>query len=149
MTWIEMKTCPRAKHLWYQAPRSYGGKVTVCEQKNNWLVSDSPHATRYELATNSEIFLNYGTIRVSQVVLGIKSPSANAQDRGLIPVLGRSAEEGHDNPLNYSCLENPMERWAWWLPSNGLQRLGCNWSDLAHSTHMWDNSGFVLYSFNT
>ena len=89
------------------------------------LVSDSPHDTRYELATNSEIFLNYGTIRASQVVLGIKSPPANARDRGLILVLGRSAEEGHDNPLHCSCLENPMQRGAWQLPSIGFQRLGC------------------------
>jgi len=32
---------------------------------------------------------------------------------GLIPVLGRSPGEGHGNPLQYSCLENPMDREAW------------------------------------
>jgi len=46
-------------------------------------------------------------------VLGIKRPPTNARDRGLILVLGRSAEEGHGNPLYYSYLENPMERGAW------------------------------------
>ena len=32
-----------------------------------------------------------------------------------IPGLGGSPEEGHGNPLQYSCLENPMERGAWWV----------------------------------
>ena len=42
--------------------------------------------------------------------------SANAgdtRDRGLIPGSGRSPGEGHGNPLQYSCLENPMDRGAW------------------------------------
>ena len=32
----------------------------------------------------------------------------------LIPESGRSPGVGNDNPLKYSCLENPMDRWAWW-----------------------------------
>ena len=36
-----------------------------------------------------------------------------AGDTGLIPELGRSPGEGHGNPLQYSCLENPMDRGAW------------------------------------
>ena len=35
-------------------------------------------------------------------------------DTGLIPGLGRSPGGGYDNPLQYSCLENPMDRGAWW-----------------------------------
>ena len=56
--------------------------------------------------------------RVSQVVLVVKNPSANTEDLrdlGLIPGLERSFEEGKDNPLQYSCLENPMDRGAWWV----------------------------------
>ena len=34
---------------------------------------------------------------------------------GLIPGLGRSPGEGHGNPLQYSCLENPRDRGAWWV----------------------------------
>ena len=37
----------------------------------------------------------------------------NAGDLGLIPGLGRSSGEGNGNPLQYSCLENPMDRRAW------------------------------------
>ena len=54
--------------------------------------------------------------RASQVALLVKNPSANAgdtRDVGSIPVLGRSSEGGHGNPLQYSCLENPMDRGAW------------------------------------
>ena len=39
--------------------------------------------------------------------------------------------EGHGNPLQYSCVENPMDREASWLQSTGSQRIGHHWSDLA------------------
>ena len=47
---------------------------------------------------------------------------------GLIPGLGRSPKGGNGNPLQYSCLENPMKRGAWWVQSMGLQRVGHNWA---------------------
>ena len=53
--------------------------------------------------------------RASQVALVIKNPPASAgdiRDAGSIPGSGRSPEEGHGNPLQYSCLENPMDRGA-------------------------------------
>ena len=43
-----------------------------------------------------------------------KESICNAGDPGLIPGSGRSPGEGNDNPLQYSCLENPMVRGAWW-----------------------------------
>ena len=61
----------------------------------------------------SEVNENKG---VSQVVLVVKNPPANAgdvRDAGLIPELGRSLAEGHGNLLQYSRLENPMNRGAW------------------------------------
>ena len=51
------------------------------------------------------------------VALVVKNLAANAgdlRDVGLIPVLGRSPGEGQGNPLQYSCLENPMDRGVWW-----------------------------------
>jgi len=56
-------------------------------------------------------------VGVSQVVLVVKNPPANAgdlRDSGSVPGLGRSPGEGHGNPLQYSCLENPMDREARW-----------------------------------
>ena len=59
----------------------------------------------------------------SQVMLAIKNLLANAGDErdvGLIPGLGRSPGGGHDNPLWYSCLENPMDRGAWRVTVHGV-----------------------------
>ena len=42
-----------------------------------------------------------------------KETACNAGDRGLIPGSGRSPGEGNGNPLQYSCLENPMDSGAW------------------------------------
>ena len=53
----------------------------------------------------------------SQLALVVKNPPAtagNVRDVGSIPELGRSPGERHGNPLWYSCLENPMDRGAWW-----------------------------------
>ena len=52
----------------------------------------------------------------SQVALVVKNPSANAgdvRDKSSVPGLGRSPGEGNGNPLQYSCVENPMDRGAW------------------------------------
>ena len=58
-----------------------------------------------------------------QVVLVVKNLPANAGDTSMIPGLGRSPGGGHGNPLQYSCLENPMDRGAWRLWSMGFQRV--------------------------
>ena len=44
----------------------------------------------------------------------VKESAHNAGDMGSIPGLGRSPGEGNGNPLQYSCLENPMDGGAWW-----------------------------------
>ena len=52
----------------------------------------------------------------SQLVLVVKNPPANTEnirDAGLTHGSGRSPGGGHGNPLQYSCLENPMDRGAW------------------------------------
>ena len=55
----------------------------------------------------------------------VKNPPANAgdaRDMGSILGLGRSPGGGHDNPLQYSCLENPMDRGAWWATVYGVAK---------------------------
>ena len=64
----------------------------------------------------------------SQVVLMVKNPPANAGDireTGSIPESGRSPWGGHANPLQYSCLENPMDRGTW--PA-AVQRVSQSWT---------------------
>ena len=70
-------------------------------------------------------------------VKNLVSSTVDVRDAGLIPVLGRSPWEGHGSPLHYSCLENPMDRRAWWATVIGLHRVGHDWSHLcvAWSTH--------------
>ena len=55
--------------------------------------------------------------------VGKESP-CNAGDLGSISGLGRSSGEGNGNPLQYPCLENPMDRRAWWASVHGVARVG-------------------------
>ena len=57
-----------------------------------------------------------------------KESACNAGDLGLIPGLGRSPEEGNGYPLQYSCLENPMDRKPGGLQSMGSNRVGHDWA---------------------
>ena len=55
----------------------------------------------------------------------VKIPPANARDvrdTSSVPGLGRSSGEGNSNPLQYSCLENPMDRGAWWAIVHGVSK---------------------------
>ena len=54
----------------------------------------------------------------------VKESACSAGDLGLTPGLGISPEEGNGNPLQYSCLENSMDRGAWQAQSMGSQRVG-------------------------
>ena len=61
----------------------------------------------------------------SQVVLVVKNPPANpgdGRDVGLIPGSGRSPGEEYGNTLQYPCLENPMDREAWWATVHGVTK---------------------------
>ena len=53
-----------------------------------------------------------------------KESACNAGDLGSVPGLGRSRREGNSNPLQYSCLENPMDRGAWQATVYGVARVG-------------------------
>ena len=57
-------------------------------------------------------------------LLLVQESAFNAGDLGSIPGLGRSPGEGKGNPLQYSCLENPMERGAWQAKVHGVARVG-------------------------
>ena len=62
----------------------------------------------------------------SQVALVVKNPPASpwdVRDAGLIPGLGWSAGRGNGNPPQYSCLENSMNRGAWWATEEGRKEL--------------------------
>ena len=76
----------------------------------------------------------------SQMVLkNVKESTCNAGHSSLTPRLGGSLGEGNGNPLQYSCLENPMDRGVWWATVHGVnkeQRVG---HDLVTKQHMFIN----------
>ena len=53
----------------------------------------------------------------------VKNPPANARDVGSILGSGRSPRIGDGNPLQYSCLENPMDRGSWWVKVHGITKI--------------------------
>ena len=68
---------------------------------------------------------------------GVKNPPVNAGDAGdlgSIPGWGRSPGGGHGNPLQYSCLENSMDRGAWWSTVHGVAN---SWTRLSTLIHHW------------
>ena len=74
-----------------------------------------------------------------------KNLSAGAEDvrdMGSIPGLGRSPAEGNGYPLQYSCLENPMDRRAWGATAHGVTK---NWTCLSHLAHIHANSWAYPY----
>ena len=73
----------------------------------------------------------------------VKTLPANAvevRDAGSIPGSGRSPGRGHSNPLQYSCLGNPMDRGAWWATVHGLQSVST--TERLTTTSTWA-SGFL------
>ena len=72
-------------------------------------------------------YLSYTYIRASQVALVVKQPICcygDIRDVGSVPGSGRSLGEGHDNPLQYSCLGNLMDKGAWEATIQGVARVG-------------------------
>ena len=57
-----------------------------------------------------------------------KESACNARDLGSIPELGKIPWEGHSYPLQYSCLENSIDRGAWWASVHGSQRIRHDWT---------------------
>ena len=70
----------------------------------------------------------------------LKVPACNAGDLGSIPGSGRFPGEGNDNPLQYSCLVNPMDRGAWRATVRGVTKSPTQLSDFNFHFHF-----FILY----
>ena len=66
-----------------------------------------------------------------------KASAYNVGDLGSIPGLGRSPGEGNSNPLQYSCLENPMDQGAWWATVHGVTK---SWTRLSDFTSLLKTS---------
>ena len=83
---------------------------------------------RHSVSLNTgHLKLSIMALEASQVARRVKNPPANAgdlRDVGSIPGSGRSPGESHGNPLQYSCLDNPMDRGAWWAIVHRVAKSG-------------------------
>ena len=89
-------------------------------------------ATRLVLSLDFYILFNYIPVYAAIPCFNgseVKASAYNVRDLGLIPGLGRSLGEGNGNPFQYSCLENPMDRGAWWV--HGVAK---SWAQLSDFT---------------
>ena len=76
-----------------------------------------------------------------------KESSCNAGDLGSIPGSGRSPEEGNGYPLQYSYLENPMDRGAWWVAAHGVT-VTYHWVTFTFPFPFAPVSGSLLLAWN-
>ena len=88
------------------------------------------------LTSSEKRRFNFLAQQDSPIICGSDSEESacNAGDLGFIPGLGRSLRGGHGNPLQYYCLENPMDRGAWWATVHGVtksQTRLSNWTTTA------------------
>ena len=91
---------------------------------------------------------DYWTSWASQVALMVKNPPARAGDKrdsGSVPGWGRSPGGGNGNPLQYSCLKNPMDRGAWWVTVLGVTKCQTQLKWLSTHAHLTSSRGFYLH----
>ena len=77
----------------------------------------------------------------------VKASACNVGDLGSIPGSGRSPGEGNGNSLQYSCLENPMDRGAWWATVHGVAKSQTRLSDFTSLHFTFHPSAKVLKAF--
>ena len=72
-------------------------------------------------------------LMASQAAQMVKNPPASAGDAGLIPGSRKSSGEGNGNPLQYFCLDNPIDSRAWWAAVHRVAKSGTRLSDRAYT----------------
>ena len=104
---------------------------------------DCPSSLLYSLSLSKE------ASHVALVVKNLPASAGDGRDMGLISGLGRPPGAEHGKPLQYSCLENPMDRGAGRLPSTGPQRGRRDWSNFstAHTCPSYIQTSGKLTTF--
>ena len=77
----------------------------------------------------------------------VKASVCNVGELGSIPGSGRSPGEGNGNPLQYSCLENPMDRGAWWATAHGVAKSRTRLSDFTLLSLYGRNQSNIVKQF--
>ena len=94
-----------------------------------------------------EIWISIRTSQVALVVKNLLVSTGDTRDVSLIPGLGRSPGEGIGNPLQHSCLENPMDGGTWYATVHGVAK---SWTWLSDFTFThFPSSGWLAYGSNS
>ena len=75
----------------------------------------------------------------------VKASASSVGNPGSIPGLGRSPGEGNGNPLQYSCLENPMDREAWWATVHGVPKSRTRQSDFTFTFNIVNKHAIFFF----
>ena len=111
-------------------PALWVGELLEVSISLGWKPHWTPSLSFYFLLSPvlRHVFLQLYSMGASLVAQMVKNPPANAGDPSLIPGWERSSGGGNGNPLQYSCLENPMDRGTWRATVHGLQRVRHDWA---------------------
>ena len=108
---------------------------------NRWTGKELEWVQNTDLILTALPFGKYYSLRRrfpgDTVVKNLPANEGDMRDTESIPRSGRSPRERNGNPLQYSCLENPMDRGAWLATVNGLQRVGHNGARARTHTHTY------------
>ena len=125
------------------SPRSKSGPSSSLQhQKVNQslppvkeFITDTAASTAFNLSSNCMIKVHFrhlevgeGTSQGGRVVNNPPANAGNTRDTGSVPGSGRFPGEGNGNPLQYSCLENSMDRGVWWPTVHGVAK---SWTQLS------------------
>ena len=103
--------------------RGICGESTVCVLVHYQALELGSLISKLKVTDQDTIFsFTLSVSWVSLVAQMVKNPLVNAGDSGPIPGLGGSPGEGNGNSLQYCCLENPMDRGAWWATVQGVAK---------------------------
>ena len=109
---------------------SRSGSASRCNPQVTWVIS-----AQKIIVETQVYFAVLQESGASQVALVVKNPPANTgdiRDMGSIPGLKRSPGGGQGSPLQYSCLENPMDRGVWWAT---IYEVAKSWTQLKRLMH--------------
>ena len=100
-----------------------------------------------EINTYTHIYTNTWASQVALVVKNLPANAGDITDVGLIPGLGRSPAGGHGNPLQCSCLENPMDRGAWWAAVHRIAKSVTQLKQLSTHARMHIHTHKYTYTY--
>jgi len=122
---------------------------TYMKVEEAWTIAENVLESKTEVAWVLSTQVSFG--KVLQLMgfpcwLDCKESACNAGDLGSVPASGRSPGKGNGTPLQDSCLENSMDRGAWWAPVHGVATRFSDWTAIALTDWIEDTQTDVCKS---